>query len=206
VFSRFWLVHLTHQGTSPGLGTLGQIAANYLSCQYVSDPKTLGHQFALVAELGGRQAMAKEYRFQAAARWTTGGRGIVEAESPAPAIPFAAPPQFQGESGIWTPEHFFLAAIASCFIITFRTIAELSRFEPVALELSAEGVLGKAEGGFQFTQVILRPVITIEREEDRERAVRLLEKAERSCLVSRSSKSQVVMEPEVHVTTAALAG
>jgi peroxiredoxin-like protein len=150
--------------------------------------------------------MGNEYSFQATARWTNRMRGVAEADPPAPSIPFAAPPQFQGESGVWTPEHFFLAAISSCLITTFLAIARLSRFEPVALELSTEGVIGKADGGFQFTRIALSPVLTIERQEDRERALRLLEKAERSCLVSRSIKCPVVMESEVRIRTAAMAG
>jgi organic hydroperoxide reductase OsmC/OhrA len=52
----------------------------------------------------------------------------------------------------------------------------------------------------------LSPALTIEREEDRERAVRLLEKAERSCLVSRSIKCPVVMETEVRIRAAAMVG
>ena len=150
--------------------------------------------------------MNPEYRFRTTARWTTGHRGIAEAERVAPAIPFSAPPQFQGESGYWTPEHFFLAAISSCFITTFRVIAELSHFQSLGLELAIEGVVGKSEGGFAFTQVVLQPVITIEREEDRERAVGLLEKTERSCLVSRSIKTEVLLKPEVRVAAAAGAG
>jgi organic hydroperoxide reductase OsmC/OhrA len=120
-------------------------------------------------------------------------------------LPFTAPPQFQGEPGFWTPEHFFLAAIASCFITTFRAIAGLSRLEAAALELSVEGVVGKAEGGLQFTELLLHPVLTIEREEDSERALRLLEKAERSCLISRSIKCPVLVQPEARVGSAAMA-
>ena len=147
--------------------------------------------------------MNTEYRFRAAARWITERRGIAEAEQVAPAVTFSAPPQFQGESGYWTPEHFFLAAISSCFITTFRAIAELSHFQTLGLELAMEGVVGKSEGGFAFTQIVLQPVITIEREEDRERALRLLEKTERSCLVSRSIKTDILLKPEVRVATAA---
>jgi organic hydroperoxide reductase OsmC/OhrA len=149
--------------------------------------------------------MSTEYRFQAAARWTTAGRGVAEAEAPAPAIPFSAPPQFQGEAGVWTPEHFFLSAINSCFLTTFRAIASLSRFTAVELGVSALGTVAKGEDGLMFTEVVLRPVLLIEREEDRERAARLLEKAERSCLVSRSVKSKLVMEPEIRVAASAAA-
>jgi len=46
-------------------------------------------------------------------------------------------------------------------------------------------------------------VLTIAAESERERAVRLLEKAERSCLISRSLRSEVRMEPVIEVAVAA---
>jgi peroxiredoxin-like protein len=150
--------------------------------------------------------MMPSYSFQVHAQWTGGRRGFAEGDPEIPRIHFAAPPQFQGESGFWTPEHFLVAAAASCFVTTFRAIAEISRFEPVGLEVAAEGTIDKGEGGFQFTRITLRPVLTVARETDQERGVRLLEKAERSCLVSRSLKAQILMEPQVHVAAPAMAG
>jgi peroxiredoxin-like protein len=150
--------------------------------------------------------MTPNYSFKVDAQWGGGRRGFVEGEPQIPRIHFAAPPQFQGESGFWTPEHFLVAAAASCFITTFRAITEISKFEPVGLEVSAEGTIEKGEGGFQFTRITLRPVLTVARETDQERGVRLLEKAEHSCLISRSLKGQIVMEPQVHVAAPAMAG
>jgi peroxiredoxin-like protein len=145
------------------------------------------------------------HRYSATARWTTERRGVVKSESVAGLIEFSAPPEFQGEAGLWTPEHFLVAAVASCFVTTFRAIAEFSKFEPVALDVSAEGVVEKAEKGFRFTRVVLRPVLTIGTEADRERGLRLLEKAERSCLVSRSLQSELTLEPAVQVAAAVTA-
>jgi peroxiredoxin-like protein len=129
----------------------------------------------------------------------------VETEPQVPSIRFAAPPQFQGETGFWTPEHFLMAAVASCFVTTFHAIAEISKFETTALEVSVEGVIEKGDGGLHFTRISLRPVLTIARESDQERGVRLLEKAERSCLIARSLKAQVTMQPQVRVATPAMA-
>jgi uncharacterized protein (DUF302 family) len=50
-----------------------------------------------------------------------------------------------------------------------------------------------------FTRVVIRPVLAIDHESDRERAYRLLEKAEHSCLVSRSLQSKILLEPTVTV-------
>lgn len=150
--------------------------------------------------------MTASYSFKVDAQWSGARRGLVEAEPGIPQLHFAAPPQFQGEAGFWTPEHFLMAAAASCFVTTFRAVTEISKFEPLGLEVSAEGVIEKGEGGFQFTRITLRPVLTVARDEDRERGVRLLEKAEHSCLISRSLKGQIVMEPQVQVAAPAMAG
>ena len=146
--------------------------------------------------------MSSGYSFQASAHWAAGRRGTVAADPAAMPIEFSAPPEFRGEAGYWTPEHFLLAAVASCFVTTFRAIAELSKFDPVHLEVSAEGAVEKGEGGFAFTQVVLKPELTIHQESDRQRAMRLLEKAERSCLISRSLKAAVCLEAQVLVDQA----
>jgi len=147
--------------------------------------------------------MSTSYSFRAKARWTSQRRGIAEGESPAPSIDFDAPPEFQGEAGFWTPEHFLLAAVSACFITTFRAIAELSKFSAEALDVQTEGTIEKAESGLQFTRIILRPTLTVSAGSDRDRAVRLLEKAERSCIISRSLRAEVRMEPNVYTSEAA---
>ncbi len=144
-----------------------------------------------------------EYKYEAHARWTGARRGVAAGTGAGAEIEFASPPEFQGEGDKWTPEHFFMASIAGCFVTTFRAIAEFSKFDFVALEVAAQGVLEKAEGGFRFTRVVVKPKLTIMREDDRERALRLLNKAEHGCLISRSINAQVSLEPTI-VTTAAV--
>ena len=150
--------------------------------------------------------MNTSYSFTSSARWTGDRHGVVEGHEVDPPINFSAPPEFQGQAGVWTPEHFFTSAVATCFITTFQAIAALSKFEARALEVSAEGQVEKAEGGFRFTRVTVRPILTITNESDRERALRLIEKAERACLISRSLQSQIVLDPRVMLVPAAAPG
>jgi peroxiredoxin-like protein len=141
--------------------------------------------------------MNTSFNFVSSARWTGGKNGFATGHGIEPSIPFSAPPEFQGEAGKWTPEHFFTSAVASCFINTFQAIATFSKFAAHALEVSVDGQVEKGEGGFRFTRVTVRPILTILKEEDRERGVRLMEKAEKACLVSRSLQSEIVLEPQV---------
>ncbi|MBZ5720816.1 MAG: OsmC family protein [Acidobacteriia bacterium] len=144
--------------------------------------------------------MEKRYTYHASAHWTMHKRGIVEAEGDIPrTINFAAPPEFGGEPGLWTPEHLLLAALSTCYVATFRAVAEASKLPIQGLEVAVEGVIEKQEGGFRFTRITLRPVLAIAREEDIERAAKLLEKAERICLIGRSILATMVLETKIVV-------
>lgn len=143
--------------------------------------------------------MEKSYTYRLDVHWTMHKRGIVEADSIPRTINFAAPPEFGGEPGLWTPEHLLIAAVTTCFVATFRAVAEASEMEFGGLEIAAEGKIEKLEGGFRFTKIVLRPTLSIHREQDRERAARLLEKAERVCLVSRSLACTIVLDPKIVV-------
>ena len=84
-----------------------------------------------------------------------------------------------------------------CYLATFHAIAQLSKMEFLGLTLSAEGKLGKPEGKLCFTEIVLKPTLTIVQNQDREGANRLLEKAEQEWVITRSLKCPVVLEPLV---------
>jgi peroxiredoxin-like protein len=113
--------------------------------------------------------------------------------------PFSAPPEFLGEPGRWTPEHFLVAAVASCFFSTFSSIAEKSGLEFASFKLDAEGLLDEEDGIWRFTEIKLRPIVSVLKEKDRDRATRLLEKAEKSCLIARSLQCKVALFPAVQI-------
>jgi peroxiredoxin-like protein len=138
-----------------------------------------------------------EYRVHA---FGAGGRnGVVHAEGVLSSISFSAPPEFLGEPGRWTPEHFLVAAVASCFVSTFSGIAQKSRLGFASFNLDAEGVLSNEDDIWRFMEIKLRPAVTVLKEEDRDRAIRLLEKAEKSCLIARSLQFKVTLFPAVKI-------
>jgi organic hydroperoxide reductase OsmC/OhrA len=144
--------------------------------------------------------MEAQYTYTAKAQFHQHDRSFVELEHGAPRmIHFSSPPEFGGESGTWTPEHFFLAAVASCFIATFRAVASVSKLDFQGIEVPVEGVIERDSGGFRFTHITLRPMLIICAEEERERALRLLEKSEKICLVRRSLSSEVQLQSKILV-------
>ena len=122
--------------------------------------------------------MENVYSFRTTAYWILQKRGIVSAASVPQAIEFSAPPEFGGEAEMWSPETFLLAAVASCFISTFRAISEYSKFDSVALDVTVDGKVEKEQGGFRFVEVTVRPVLTVATDEDTDKGLKLLLKSE----------------------------
>jgi len=146
--------------------------------------------------------MPTTYKYQASASWVLHQRGIVRADDSIPyALDFTVPPEFGGEPGLWTPEHLLLAAVASCYVATFRGTAEASKMAFRGIDVTVEGVIEKQEGSLRFTKIVLRPEAAIDRQEDYELARRLLDKAERGCLIARSLSSEIQLQPKVFVET-----
>src|SRR5215471_6808411 len=117
------------------------------------------HSTSRRRRLGGsqRSVMEKSYSYRLNTHWTQHKRGIIEGESIPRTINFAAPPEFGGEPGLWTPEHLLVASVSTCFVSTFRAVAEASKFEFDGVEVETEGTIEKLESGFRFTKVVLKP-------------------------------------------------
>lgn len=115
-------------------------------------------------------------------------------------IEVATPPEFpKGIPGIWSPEHLFTAAVVSCFMTTFLSIAENSKLNFKSFTCDSSGNLDMVDGKLQMTEVSLFPVVTLLDESDRQRAFKVLMKTEGACLISNSISAKVIMTPSITV-------
>ncbi|MEO8195985.1 MAG: OsmC family protein [Thermoanaerobaculia bacterium] len=132
--------------------------------------------------------------------WTEGKAGVIRSPDGLPDLAVASPPQFGGPGGSWTPEHLFISSATACWLTTFLAVAELSKLPVAGVSVAAEGFLEKGDDRrFAITRIVLKPHVILRREEDREKAVRLIQKAEDACLVARSMRTTVELAPEVSV-------
>jgi peroxiredoxin-like protein len=133
-----------------------------------------------------------------AARIAGTPEGYATLSSPGVADLRSAPPlDFDGPGDAWSPEQLLLAAVESCFLLTFRAVAQASRLEWVSMSVEAEGVVDRVNGVTRFTEIVRRPRVTVPAGVDRVRVQRGLEKAERACLVSSSLDTPIRLEPEI---------
>jgi organic hydroperoxide reductase OsmC/OhrA len=97
-----------------------------------------------------------------AARLTGGPDGYaVVAASGVPDLRTAAPADFDGPGDAWSPEQFLMAAVESCFLFTLRAVARASKVEFTSLELTGEGIIDRKDGATRFTEIVLRPRLTL---------------------------------------------
>jgi organic hydroperoxide reductase OsmC/OhrA len=143
--------------------------------------------------------MEKLHEYSTSVTWTERRRGKLEAPG-LPTVTTGAPPDFGGEEGVWSPEHFFVASAEVCVMLTFLAIAEMSKLEVAGWSSSAQGKVEKVEGqGFLFTRLEIDAEVQVKRESDVHKAERILQKAENNCLVTKSMKTPVEFRFKIHV-------
>ena len=136
------------------------------------------------------------HRYEVHLTGTPSGYGEVTTAG-VPVLRTAPPPEYDGPGDAWTPEHLLLAAVESCFLFTLRAIARISKVEFTSLELDAVGTVDRQESVTRFSEIVLRPRLTVAPGTDRERVIRVLEKTEKACLVSASLSTPIRLEPAV---------
>lgn len=139
------------------------------------------------------------YMYQTRLRWTGARQGRIDAPE-LPAVPVSAPPEFNGEAGLWSPEHLLVSAVETCLMTTYLAIAENSKLQTLDYSSSSHATLEWVDGsGYRFTGLTVRPRIEIAAGSDSGKAVRIVEKAHKHCLVSNALNFPVHVVPEITV-------
>ena len=130
--------------------------------------------------------------------WTSEREGNLSSPELNDEIKVATPPPFtKGIEGVWSPEHLLTASVSSCYMTTFLAIAENSKLEFETFSCEAKGKLDQIEGKYLITEIELFPKLKIKNESDAEKAMRILLKTEKACLISNSIQMKVSLNPTI---------
>ncbi|MFZ0807123.1 MAG: OsmC family protein [Candidatus Sulfotelmatobacter sp.] len=142
--------------------------------------------------------MPSEYTFRVSAWWTSGRTGLAKCESSPNTIHFSEAAELGGLQGRWTPEQLLLTALAGCFTTTFHDVARGAKFEYTDLEVEIEGSVRRSRtAGCNFTEILVRPRLTVAGEEQCEAGLALLRRAKSLCMISRAITVPQTLEPTV---------
>jgi organic hydroperoxide reductase OsmC/OhrA len=110
----------------------------------------------------------------------------------------SAAPEFSGDPEKSNPEEALLAALSSCHMLTFLSIAALKKLVVESYEDEPLAELGKNEKGkMMVSRLTLRPKVVFggETVPDADTVVELHRKAKENCFIGNSLLSPVVLEP-----------
>jgi organic hydroperoxide reductase OsmC/OhrA len=116
-----------------------------------------------------------------------------------PTLRSASPIPFDGPGDQWSPETLLVAAVGDCLILTFRAVARASGFAWTSLECDVTGTLDRIERTTRFVAFDVRARLQVPSGTDPDRARQVLEKAERSCLISNSLSGAIHLIPVIEI-------
>ena len=153
--------------------------------------------------------MARDHTYNATVTWT-GNRGKGtrhyrnygrehEISCPGkPVIQGSADPAYLGDSARHNPEDLLVAALSACHMLWYLHLCTTAGIVVTAYEDTADGTMRtQADGTGEFTEVTLRPRVTLAGGSDGALAERLHETANEMCFIARSVNFPVTHVPEI---------
>jgi len=106
-------------------------------------------------------------------------------------------PAFRGDSALHNPEDMLVAALSTCHMLWYLHLCAVKGVVVTGYEDNAEGTMLETPRKAHFTEVVLRPVVTITADSDPARAESLHQRAHAECFIANSVNFPVRCEPTI---------
>jgi len=116
-----------------------------------------------------------------------------------PTVEGSSDPMFRGDASKYNPEDMLVTALSTCHMLSYLHQAVLAGVVVTAYTDSAEGTMETDVHGGHFTEVVLRPVVTITADSDALKAEAAHEAAHHGCFIANSVNFPVRCEPRIIV-------
>nr|WP_225561743.1 OsmC family protein [Rhodanobacter sp. DHB23] len=118
-----------------------------------------------------------------------------------PELAGSSDPTFRGDATRYNPEDMLVAALSTCHMLSYLHMATVAGVVVVAYDDAAEGTMATEGDGGRFTEVVLRPVVTIRADSDPAKALAAHETAHHACFIANSVNFPVRCEPRIVVSS-----
>jgi organic hydroperoxide reductase OsmC/OhrA len=112
----------------------------------------------------------------------------------------SADPQFRGDPTLNNPEELLVVALSTCHLLSYLAECARAGVHVTAYEDQAVGTMTIRDGKLRFTDVLLRPHVTLAKGANVEKARELHEPAHADCYIANSVNFPVRHEPTIVVT------
>jgi len=114
-----------------------------------------------------------------------------------PVLATAPPAEFDGPGDRWSPETLLCAAVADCFLLSFRGVARAQKLPWTSLQCEVQGTLDRVDGKTRFTSVLVKAALVVPEGTEQDKALKAMERAEHVCLISNSLVAERRIEATV---------
>jgi len=118
-----------------------------------------------------------------------------------PELAGSADPTFRGDATRYNPEDMLVAALSTCHMLSYLHMATVAGVVVTNYTDAAEGTMVTEGDGGRFTEVVLRPVVTITAASDPAKAEAAHEAAHHACFIANSVNFPVRCEPRIVVAS-----
>ncbi len=118
-----------------------------------------------------------------------------------PTLPGSADPVFRGDPTRWNPELLLVAALSDCHLLSYLHLCAIHGVVVAAYRDEAVGVMEQIGDGGRFTEVVLRPTVTVAEESMIAAANSLHHEAHENCFIASSVNFPVRTEPTAHLAS-----
>lgn len=143
-----------------------------------------------------------EHIFTLTASWPGGRNSVGEIASGQLQTKVSIPPEMDGPGVGTNPDEMLLGAAATCYIITLAAMLERANLETSKLTMTSEGLVDVTNGVFTYVKITHKPKIVIPStytEKQERQIVRLAEKAEKTCMISKAIRGNVELALEITI-------
>lgn len=123
------------------------------------------------------------------------GREVIARAKGRPDLDLSADPTFRGDRTKWNPEQLLVAALSECHLLSFLHVAVTHSVTVVAYKDDPIGTMVQEGIGGHFTQVVLRPMVTITDPSHVDLIPQLHHEASAACFIAASVNFPVTHEP-----------
>jgi organic hydroperoxide reductase OsmC/OhrA len=127
----------------------------------------------------------------------------VSAEGPAP-LAGSSDPAFHGDRTRWSPEQLLVAALSQCHMLWYLHLCIDVGVVVTDYVDEATGTMVEERRGGRFTEVVLRPQVTVAADDMMAAATRLHADAHQACFIANSVNFPVRHEPIIHLATVSM--
>jgi organic hydroperoxide reductase OsmC/OhrA len=126
------------------------------------------------------------------------GRDHVTVADGRPELAGSSDPAFRGDKTRWNPELELVAALSACHMLSYLHVCTTAGVVVTAYRDAPYGQMAETtDGGGHFTEVVLRPQVTVAEPGMAEAARKLHEEASEKCFIASSVNFPVRHEPTV---------